>query len=100
MVDLAPSQAGQDAEKVKELFKILKNVLGAFMLRRTKAKLVESGTLVLPPVTEITVLVSYCSVFLSVRWFHIAIYEATKLSRVALIELEVNSLIIFLICVF
>ncbi|KAL8500266.1 hypothetical protein ACS0TY_020030 [Phlomoides rotata] len=46
----------QDAEKVKELFKILKNVLGAFMLRRTKSKLVASGTLVLPPVTEITVI--------------------------------------------
>ncbi|KAL3649421.1 putative helicase chr10 [Castilleja foliolosa] len=45
----------QDAEKVKEQFKILKYVLGAFMLRRTKAKLMEAGTLLLPPVTEITV---------------------------------------------
>ncbi|KAI3444757.1 hypothetical protein Pfo_001422 [Paulownia fortunei] len=46
----------QDAEKVKEQFKILKYVLGAFMLRRTKSKLMESGTLLLPPVTEITVM--------------------------------------------
>ncbi|KAK6162592.1 hypothetical protein DH2020_002433 [Rehmannia glutinosa] len=46
----------QDAEKVKEQFKILKFVLGAFMLRRTKSKLIESGTLLLPPVTEITVM--------------------------------------------
>ncbi|KAL6506211.1 putative helicase chr10 [Orobanche gracilis] len=33
----------QDADKVKEQFKILKYVLGAFMLRRTKNKLMESG---------------------------------------------------------
>ncbi|KAL0464590.1 UNVERIFIED_CONTAM: putative helicase CHR10 [Sesamum latifolium] len=46
----------EDTEKVKEQFKILKYVLGAFMLRRTKSKLVESGTLSLPPVTEITVM--------------------------------------------
>lgn len=43
---------------MKEPFKILKYVLGAFMLRRTKSTLMESGTLLLPPVTEITVLVS------------------------------------------
>ncbi|KAK4411222.1 putative helicase CHR10 [Sesamum angolense] len=48
--------SGEDTEKVKEQFKILKYVLGAFMLRRTKSKLVESGTLSLPPVTEITVM--------------------------------------------
>ncbi|KAK4414628.1 putative helicase CHR10 [Sesamum alatum] len=42
----------EDTEKVKEQFKILKYVLGAFMLRRTKSKLVESGTLSLPPVTK------------------------------------------------
>ncbi|KAL0379725.1 UNVERIFIED_CONTAM: putative helicase CHR10 [Sesamum angustifolium] len=46
----------EDTEKVKEQFKVLKYVLGAFMLRRTKSKLVESGTLSLPPVTEITVM--------------------------------------------
>lgn len=45
-----------DAEKMKEQFKILKYVLGAFMLRRTKSKLVESGTLSLPPLTEITMM--------------------------------------------
>ncbi|KZV43498.1 chromodomain-helicase-DNA-binding protein 1-like [Dorcoceras hygrometricum] len=58
------SEAGDplcyDAEKAKEQFKILKYVLGAFMLRRTKSKLTESGTLLLPPITEITVLVSDC----------------------------------------
>ncbi|XP_042050422.1 probable helicase CHR10 isoform X2 [Salvia splendens] len=46
----------QGAQKVKEPFKILKYVLGAFMLRRTKSTLMESGTLLLPPVTEITVM--------------------------------------------
>ncbi|XP_047947752.1 probable helicase CHR10 isoform X1 [Salvia hispanica] len=48
--------SGQGAQKVKEPFKILKYVLGAFMLRRTKSTLMESGTLLLPPVTEITVM--------------------------------------------
>ncbi|KAL6547962.1 putative helicase chr10 [Orobanche hederae] len=46
----------QDADRVKGQFKILKYVLGAFMLRRTKSKLMESGSLLLPPVTEITVM--------------------------------------------
>lgn len=54
------SEAGDptchDTEKAKEQFKILKYVLGAFMLRRTKSKLTESGTLLLPPITEITVM--------------------------------------------
>ncbi|CAN4125915.1 unnamed protein product [Withania somnifera] len=45
-----------DADKVKEQFKILKYVIGAFMLRRTKSQLIELGTLVLPPLTEITVM--------------------------------------------
>ncbi|MED6174118.1 putative helicase chr10 [Stylosanthes scabra] len=40
--------------RVKERLKILKRLLGAFMLRRTKSKLVESGNLVLPPLTETT----------------------------------------------
>ncbi|KAG6431055.1 hypothetical protein SASPL_109130 [Salvia splendens] len=53
---LFSSLAGQGAQKVKEPFKILKYVLGAFMLRRTKSTLMESGTLLLPPVTEITVM--------------------------------------------
>ncbi|KAL6531019.1 putative helicase chr10 [Orobanche hederae] len=35
----------QDADRVKGQFKILKYVLGAFMLRRTKSKLMESGSL-------------------------------------------------------
>ncbi|KAL2511494.1 SNF2 domain-containing protein/helicase domain-containing protein [Abeliophyllum distichum] len=45
-----------DAEKANEQFKILKYVLGAFMLRRTKSKLIESGTLSLPHLTEITMM--------------------------------------------
>ncbi|XP_052490940.1 probable helicase CHR10 isoform X3 [Gossypium raimondii] len=44
------------SSKSKELFKSLKYILQAFMLRRTKAKLIESGNLVLPPLTEITVM--------------------------------------------
>lgn len=52
------SLAGPGTTEVKEKFKILKYILGVFMLRRTKAKLIEYGTLVLPPLTEITLLVS------------------------------------------
>ncbi|KAK4488544.1 hypothetical protein RD792_004308 [Penstemon davidsonii] len=52
----AADPSSKDAENRKEQFKILKYVLGAFMLRRTKSKLMESGTLFLPPVTEITVM--------------------------------------------
>ncbi|KAI3898843.1 hypothetical protein MKW92_042752, partial [Papaver armeniacum] len=40
---------------VKEGFKTLKYILRAFMLRQTKAMLVECGTLVLPRLTEMTV---------------------------------------------
>eukprot|EP00268_Persea_americana_P027611 TRINITY_DN26957_c0_g1_i11.p1 TRINITY_DN26957_c0_g1~~TRINITY_DN26957_c0_g1_i11.p1 ORF type:complete len:449 (+),score=71.27 TRINITY_DN26957_c0_g1_i11:142-1488(+) len=50
------SEAGRDAAEIKERFKFLKYVLRAFMLRRTKAMLVESGSLMLPPLTEITVM--------------------------------------------
>lgn len=46
---------GGEATKAKRQFKVLKYIMRAFMLRRTKALLVESGTLVLPPLTEITV---------------------------------------------
>ncbi|CAA0842717.1 SNF2 domain-containing protein / helicase domain-containing protein [Striga hermonthica] len=56
----------QDAAKKKEQFKILKYVLGAFMLRRTKSKLMESGTLLLPPVTEITVMTPLTSLQMKV----------------------------------
>ncbi|XP_022770218.1 LOW QUALITY PROTEIN: probable helicase CHR10 [Durio zibethinus] len=42
--------------KTKEQFKTLKYILQAFMLRRTKSKLIECGDLVLPPLTEITVM--------------------------------------------
>ncbi|PIA34541.1 hypothetical protein AQUCO_03700074v1 [Aquilegia coerulea] len=54
--EAANPSSGQDDSKVKEQFKILKYILGAFMLRRTKSMLIESGTLVLPPLTEITVM--------------------------------------------
>ncbi|KAG9452199.1 hypothetical protein H6P81_005103 [Aristolochia fimbriata] len=42
--------------KVNQPFKTLKYILKAFMLRRTKTMLIESGTLTLPPLTEITVM--------------------------------------------
>ncbi|KAK4752505.1 hypothetical protein SAY87_021303 [Trapa incisa] len=48
-----------DAVKVKEQFRILKHVIRAFMIRRTKAKLIKCGNLVLPPLTEITVIVPF-----------------------------------------
>ncbi|KAJ3669646.1 hypothetical protein LUZ60_011596 [Juncus effusus] len=51
------SISGVESEKVKRKFKTLKYILSAFMLRRTKAMLVEIGALSLPPLTEITVLV-------------------------------------------
>ncbi|XP_025606312.1 probable helicase CHR10 isoform X1 [Arachis hypogaea] len=47
--------------RAKEQLKILKGLLGAFMLRRTKSKLVESGNLVLPLLTETTMLVPLTS---------------------------------------
>ncbi|BFG21473.1 hypothetical protein CerSpe_077470 [Prunus speciosa] len=48
--------SGHDTAKVMEQLKSLRCILGAFMLRRTKCKLIESGDLLLPPLTEITVL--------------------------------------------
>ncbi|KAK9911110.1 hypothetical protein M0R45_035033 [Rubus argutus] len=48
--------SGHDTAQVIEQLKSLKCILGAFMLRRTKSKLIESGDLFLPPLTEITVL--------------------------------------------
>ncbi|XP_052193253.1 probable helicase CHR10 isoform X2 [Diospyros lotus] len=47
---------GHAAAEVKEAFRMLRYILGAFMLRRTKFKLIDSGTLVLPPLTEVTVM--------------------------------------------
>ncbi|XP_076956245.1 putative helicase CHR10 isoform X2 [Bidens hawaiensis] len=49
-------EAGKGAPIAKDKFKSLKYVLGAFMLRRTKSKLIETGTLSLPPLTEITLM--------------------------------------------
>ncbi|XP_024010779.1 probable helicase CHR10 [Eutrema salsugineum] len=53
--------SGLDASNVKETYKSLKFILGAFMLRRTKSLLIESGNLVLPPLTELTVMVPLVS---------------------------------------
>ncbi|PRQ57238.1 putative DNA helicase chromatin remodeling SNF2 family [Rosa chinensis] len=50
-----PSSGYNTAEVIEQL-KSLKRILGAFMLRRTKSKLIEIGDLFLPPLTEITVL--------------------------------------------
>ncbi|XP_024961393.1 probable helicase CHR10 isoform X4 [Cynara cardunculus var. scolymus] len=51
-----PFSAGKGAPIVKDKFKSLKYILGAFMLRRTKSRLIETGTLSLPPLTEITLM--------------------------------------------
>ncbi|KAI5344856.1 hypothetical protein L3X38_012733 [Prunus dulcis] len=48
--------SGHETAKLKEQLKSLRCILGAFMIRRTKSKLIESGDLLLPPLTEITVL--------------------------------------------
>ncbi|CAH8330357.1 unnamed protein product [Eruca vesicaria subsp. sativa] len=55
------SLSGLDASNVKDTYKSLKFILGAFMLRRTKSLLIESGNLVLPPLTELTVMVPLVS---------------------------------------
>ncbi|CAN0921812.1 Probable helicase CHR10 [Linum grandiflorum] len=52
---------GLDKTEVQEQFKSLKHILKAFMLRRTKAKLIEQGNLVLPLLTEITVMTPLAS---------------------------------------
>ncbi|TVU48703.1 hypothetical protein EJB05_08348, partial [Eragrostis curvula] len=49
------SLAGAEANRANREFKILKHILRAFMLRRTKALLIEGGILALPPLTELTV---------------------------------------------
>ncbi|KAI6702738.1 hypothetical protein NL676_011874 [Syzygium grande] len=45
-----------DETEVSKQVRSLRCILRAFMLRRTKSKLIEGGTLVLPPLTEITVM--------------------------------------------
>ncbi|KAJ6344433.1 hypothetical protein OIU76_006034 [Salix suchowensis] len=54
--EAADASSDHDAKKVKQQFKTLKSILKSFMLRRTKSKLIECGNLVLPPLTEITVM--------------------------------------------
>ncbi|XP_074272826.1 putative helicase CHR10 isoform X2 [Silene latifolia] len=51
------ASTGHDAVTIKDQLNTLKCILRAFMLRRTKSKLIEAGTLVLPPLTEITMMV-------------------------------------------
>ncbi|XP_065859229.1 probable helicase CHR10 isoform X1 [Euphorbia lathyris] len=46
----------EDVSKVKGQLQTLKCISKAFMLQRTKSKLIECGNLVLPPLTEITVM--------------------------------------------
>ncbi|XP_040991385.1 LOW QUALITY PROTEIN: probable helicase CHR10 [Juglans microcarpa x Juglans regia] len=53
--------SGHGAAELKEQFRSLKCILGAFMLRRTKSRLIECGNLELPPLTEITVMVPLVS---------------------------------------
>uniref|UniRef100_A0A7N0UQS7 Helicase CHR10 n=1 Tax=Kalanchoe fedtschenkoi TaxID=63787 RepID=A0A7N0UQS7_KALFE len=50
------SSAGHNKSKIVNQLKTLKYVLGVFMLRRTKSKLIECGNLSLPSLTEITVI--------------------------------------------
>ncbi|KAH9788538.1 putative helicase CHR10 [Citrus sinensis] len=54
--DAVHSSSAPKRGKIKEQFTSLKGILSAFMLRRTKQKLVECGHLMLPPLTEITVM--------------------------------------------
>lgn len=49
------SETGSEANKANRQFKIIKHILKAFMLRRTKALLIERGILALPALTELTV---------------------------------------------
>ncbi|GAB4844308.1 Probable helicase chr10 [Ancistrocladus abbreviatus] len=55
--EVGDPSTGHDGHKAKEQLRTLKCILGAFMLRRTKSKLIECGTLVLPPLTEITMMI-------------------------------------------
>ncbi|XP_057449387.1 probable helicase CHR10 [Lotus japonicus] len=59
--DISDLTSVHDSPKVKDRLQILRSVLGAFMLRRTKSKHMECGNLVLPPLTETTVLVPLVS---------------------------------------
>lgn len=54
--EAADASSDHDAPKVKRQFKTLKSILKSFMLRRTKSRLIECGNLVLPSLTEITVM--------------------------------------------
>lgn len=58
------SSTGRDNVNKNEQLQSLKCILRAFMLRRTKSKLNEGGTLTLPPLTEITVSVLFHHHFL------------------------------------
>ncbi|KAK9162951.1 hypothetical protein Syun_003853 [Stephania yunnanensis] len=64
----AAGTSGEYAVRAKEQLKILKYIPRAFMLRRTKSMLVQSGILSLPPLTEITVLVLFL-----LPGFHVAL---------------------------
>ncbi|XP_062073258.1 probable helicase CHR10 isoform X7 [Humulus lupulus] len=54
--EAANPSSSQVLSIVKEQLKCLKSIVGTFMLRRTKSRLIECGNLVLPPLTEITVM--------------------------------------------
>ncbi|XP_034904581.1 probable helicase CHR10 isoform X5 [Populus alba] len=54
--ETADASSDHDATKVKRQFKTLKSILKSFMLRRTKSTLIKCGNLVLPSLTEITVM--------------------------------------------
>jgi hypothetical protein len=75
------SLTGPYAARVQEQYKTLKYVLGGFMLRRTKSKLIELGTLVLPCLIEITVFVlcQIFDIFYSYR-HHVYIFYENRIS--------------------
>lgn len=54
--DAADPSSAHDETKVTKQVRSLRHILRAFMLRRTKSELIKGGTLVLPPLTEITVM--------------------------------------------
>ncbi|XP_048141661.1 probable helicase CHR10 isoform X3 [Rhodamnia argentea] len=54
--EAADPSSVHDETEVRKQVRSLRRILRAFMLRRTKSKLIEGGTLVLPPLTEITVM--------------------------------------------
>ncbi|XP_078448119.1 SNF2 domain-containing protein / helicase domain-containing protein isoform X1 [Wolffia australiana] len=54
--DVGTSSKNLNESDGKQQVKVLKYILRAFMLRRTKSMLIDTGVLTLPPLTEVTVM--------------------------------------------